>query len=1060
MSADSAVTYTSVHSEARSWSIPSEDPYEEAARQLLEQAPRSPEYVPDPMELEDHVPVYIPEPEHPEDLVPAEDEAPTPLLPPSFLAPRIPTSRPRSKPSPSSRRADIPEADTPPQKRLLLTTPKPGCEVGESSAAAAARQPGPTMETRLRDWNKNRTNHYWNKNRTNHYSRHGSVINCPLIAGGTFMQKTPEECYELIENMTAHHNHWDTSATRDETSRNISSTTTTESPEVVRQLEMMNKNFCPAGDGYTQEAIYATTVPNYQAHVGPSNELTHYTKSNEATLRAMQTHMTNMKTELRNEFKSTIDARTNKIENQNNQIMNILTNMQNQNSSGLGSLPSNTVANPRGDVKAITTRSGVAYDGLTIPPTPSPLPKEVEHETKETKDKQLSLLELTLTRMTLEIVNQSVAQPKGVAEDIFMKVGKFYFLADFVVVVYDVDPRVPLIPGRPLLRTERALIDVYGEELKDCDIGCEPARGSKLLSAHSYFGFNQPPQYSINHQEDLNQQRISDVHNGWDKIDELQNELLQMIQSFCEKFLQQKQADSIDQSPLQEMSLQEMEDLKHHYLDEMLSLSNDLGIKDYRNEKIDIHFRRECENMIDELKGKFNGMSIEINKKKELQQLEQAAKLSTYTTEPSRRFNYFYDDDDEESSIPLRDIISKLPHVEDLVPIPSESEDTSGSDSVCDLPSCDDFSPINVYKEKSVTFSNPLFDSNDDFTSSDDESLSDEDVPEDNMKIYSNPLFEFDDEYISSDINPLFDKVLEDIECKDSYDSNLDESTFLVTPLSDSNEDECFIPSDDVELLLHRDSSTPMISVVSILEGFTDEPPLEENDDLFNLESKKNEWKKILYDDPIDDLIFDPGGDIDEIDAFLDIGIPTNIKDGFYDSEGDVLYLESLLSNDTTPSPPPKVFLDHDPRSLSDINDLKIMVKVFDPEIHEKNYSHTYVSLTFEDRHYISFTYVIRIFLRYFTYQVDSFLPLSSGSEDIIFDPNISAFHFSSLKSVAYKCPMEVCSSTCLIPNIMMIWGEIASDFEDSRARGFVHRPLDLQSFTCLYIGIRYPRSY
>ncbi|GKC84837.1 hypothetical protein Tco_1140554, partial [Tanacetum coccineum] len=93
MSADSAVTYTSVHSEARSWSIPSEDPYEEAARQLLEQAPRSIEYVPDPMELEDHVPVYIPEPEHFEDLVLAEDEAPTPLLPPSFLSP---CSRPLS----------------------------------------------------------------------------------------------------------------------------------------------------------------------------------------------------------------------------------------------------------------------------------------------------------------------------------------------------------------------------------------------------------------------------------------------------------------------------------------------------------------------------------------------------------------------------------------------------------------------------------------------------------------------------------------------------------------------------------------------------------------------------------------------------------------------------------------------------------------------------------------------------------------------------------------------------------------------------------------------------
>ncbi|GJX77464.1 hypothetical protein Tco_0324275 [Tanacetum coccineum] len=147
MSADSAVTYTSVHSEARSWSIPSEDPYEEAARQLLEQAPRSPEYVP-----EDHVPVYILEPEHPEDLVPAEDEAPTPLLPPFFLSPRTPPLLPIPLPAPStSRRADIPEADTPPRKRLLLTTPRPGCEVGESSAAAAARQPGPTIETRLRD---------------------------------------------------------------------------------------------------------------------------------------------------------------------------------------------------------------------------------------------------------------------------------------------------------------------------------------------------------------------------------------------------------------------------------------------------------------------------------------------------------------------------------------------------------------------------------------------------------------------------------------------------------------------------------------------------------------------------------------------------------------------------------------------------------------------------------------------------------------------------------------------------------------------------------------------
>nr|GEY39061.1 hypothetical protein [Tanacetum cinerariifolium] len=242
-------------------------------------------------------------------------------------------------------------------------------------------------------------------------------------------------------------------------------------------------------------------------------------------------------------------------------------------------------------------------------------------------------------------------------------------------------------------------------------------------------------------------------------------------------------------------------------------------------------------------------------------QREQAANLSTHTTEPSRRFNYFcYDDDDydyKESTIPFSDITSQIPlsivittsplvlptedldvslimrnkelntipekesdefiksSVKDLVPIPSESKDTSGSDSECILPSCDDFSPIDIPVKKAVTFSNPLFNSNDDFISSDDESLSDEDV-------------------------------LEDIECKDSYDPNLDESTFLVTPLFDSNEDEYFTPGDDVELLLHHDPSIPKMSVAFILEGFTDEPPLEENDDLFDLESKNDEWKKIL----------------------------------------------------------------------------------------------------------------------------------------------------------------------------------------------------------------------
>nr|GEX98850.1 hypothetical protein [Tanacetum cinerariifolium] len=154
-------------------SIPSEDPYEEATQQLLEQAPCSPEYVPNPIELEDHVPAYIPE--HPEDLVPTEDEAPIEAyipemraavpstyhsLLPSETSPLLPIPLPIPS---TSCRAEISKADTLPRKRLLLTAPRPVCEVGESSAAAATRQPGPTMarsvdcsfvdtmETRFRD---------------------------------------------------------------------------------------------------------------------------------------------------------------------------------------------------------------------------------------------------------------------------------------------------------------------------------------------------------------------------------------------------------------------------------------------------------------------------------------------------------------------------------------------------------------------------------------------------------------------------------------------------------------------------------------------------------------------------------------------------------------------------------------------------------------------------------------------------------------------------------------------------------------------------------------------
>ncbi|GKE14334.1 hypothetical protein Tco_1421911, partial [Tanacetum coccineum] len=186
------------------------------------------------------------------------------------------------------------------------------------------------------------------------------------------------------------------------------------------------------------------------------------------------------------------------------------------------------------------------------------------------------------------------------------------------------------------------------------------------------------------------------------------------------------------------------------------------------------------------------------------------------------------------------------------------------------------------------------------------------------------------------DINPLFDEVLEDIKCKDSYDSNLDESTFLVTPLSDSNKDECLTPGDDIEILLHHDPSTPLKSVASILEGFIDDPLFKENDDLFDLECKMNDWKRILYDVPIDEAeCLDPGGDNDEINAFLAIEVPTYIEEGYYDSEGDVLYLESLLSDDSTHNLSSNVFFDHEPQHIENESDHVTFSPKSDPLHHE-----------------------------------------------------------------------------------------------------------------------------
>ncbi|GJV62043.1 reverse transcriptase domain-containing protein [Tanacetum coccineum] len=75
------------------------------------------------------------------------------------------------------------------------------------------------------------------------------------------------------------------------------------------------------------------------------------------------------------------------------------------------------------------------------------------------------LAELKPTRMTLELANRLVSYPVGIAEDVFVQVGKFTFPVDIVVIDYDVDPHVPLILGRPFLRMAHDLDDLHEEEL-------------------------------------------------------------------------------------------------------------------------------------------------------------------------------------------------------------------------------------------------------------------------------------------------------------------------------------------------------------------------------------------------------------------------------------------------------------------------------------------------------------------------------------------------------------------------------------------------------------------
>nr|GEU45491.1 hypothetical protein [Tanacetum cinerariifolium] len=332
--------------------------------------------------------------------------------------------------------------------------------------------------------------------------------------------------------------------------------------------------------------------------------------------------------------------------------------------------------------------------------------------------------------------------------------------------------------------------------------------------------------------------------------------------------------------------------------------------------------------------------------------------------------------------------------VKDLVPIPSEYEVTSDNESECDVPVKDKFSPV------FTTFSNPLFDDNNDFTSSDDESFFDEDIPTEDYKVYSNPLFDYEE--ISSDkLNLHYFHA---------------ESDFVK---SLSNRDTLFDSSLKFEYLEEFSGSLMPTSIVDeerIRREHEEYISLMEK--LFSINSFPRPLEYFQANTIVETLPTStiPAEDSDyqreEIDIFTgtDDLLPPGIESDDYDSEGEIYFLEELLVDDSIPilenessdfdhqddpsfpRPPPEpldveFFFDFEPDLISVmINNIDELNEddCFDPggEIN--------VFADVKDDDYFPFIFVIRIFLPYLIYPEVSPLLFSAESEDTIFDPCIS----------------------------------------------------------------------
>nr|GEU46301.1 hypothetical protein [Tanacetum cinerariifolium] len=346
--------------------------------------------------------------------------------------------------------------------------------------------------------------------------------------------------------------------------------------------------------------------------------------------------------------------------------------------------------------------------------------------------------------------------------------------------------------------------------------------------------------------------------------------------------------------------------------------------------------------------------------------------------------------------------------VKNIVSIPSESEVTSDNASECDVPVNDESSPI------FTTFSNPLFDCNDDFTSSDDKSLSNEDVQMENFKIYSNPLFD-DEEIISTKIDPHY------------FNS---ESNLLKSLL---NRDTLINSSSKFDYFLEEFSELNVEIADMILESLSPSPiPVEDsNSQIEEIDSPNFDH----YDDP---SFPRPLPEPLDVEVFFDFEPDTSVLTTKVVKGISEQYV--LMPNIFPTLPTLDQDLDFTPSHYS----LGSGNKIFNPGIFIEVQSDKLLS---REEFSISF---IRDPL------FDSLLPFSFKNEDKVFKPGILFYLLVSHQDKAIfdfsKNPMMMYGGEIPLLDVL-----IAPDLKASRARGLsiVHL-----SFNLLYMGIRYPRSY